>query len=48
LLRPLDPAGKSVVDYLLFTGSDGRIFTIAIRSPDGDRTVMTLLWRSSR
>jgi hypothetical protein len=48
LLRPLDPAGKSVVDYLLFTGSDGRIFTIAIRSPDGDRTVMTLLWRTSR
>ena len=43
------PAGKSVVDYLLFTGSDGRIFTIAsIRFPDGDRTVMTLLWRTSR
>ena len=43
LLRPLDPAGKSVVDYLLFTGSEGRIGTIAVRSPDGDRTVMTLL-----
>jgi hypothetical protein len=48
LLRPLDPAGKSVVDYLLFTGSDGRIGTIAVRSPDGDRTVMRLLWGASR
>lgn len=48
LLRPLDPAGKSVVDYLLFTGSEGRIGTIAVRSPDGDRTVMTLLWGARR
>jgi hypothetical protein len=48
LLRPLDPGGKSLVDYLLFTGSDGRIATIAVRSPDGDRSVMTLLWGASR
>lgn len=44
LLRPLDLEAKSVLDYLLFTGSDGRISTIAVRSPDGDRTVTTLLW----
>jgi hypothetical protein len=42
LLRPQDPAGRSMVDYLLFSGSEGRITTIAIRSPDGDRSVMTL------
>jgi hypothetical protein len=43
LLRPRDPAGKSMVDYILFSGSEGRIATIAIRAPDGDRSVMTLL-----
>lgn len=42
LLRPHDPAGKSMVDYLLLSGSEGRIDTIAIRAPDGDRSVMTL------
>jgi Outer membrane lipoprotein carrier protein LolA-like len=42
LLRPRDPEGRTLVDYILFTGSDGRIETIAIRAPDGDRTVMTL------
>ena len=42
LLRPKEAAGKSVVDYILFTGSEGRVATIAIRSPDGDRSVMTL------
>ena len=42
LLRPRDPAGKSMVDYILFSGSEGRIATIAIRAPDGDRSVMTL------
>ena len=42
LLRPYDPAGKSMVDYLLLSGSDGRLTTIAIRAPDGDRSVMTL------
>ncbi len=42
LLRPHDPAGKSMVDYLLLSGSEGRIATIAIRAPDGDRSVMTL------
>jgi Outer membrane lipoprotein carrier protein LolA-like len=43
LLRPREVSGKSVVDYILLTGSGGRIATIAIRSPDGDRSVMTLL-----
>jgi hypothetical protein len=42
LLRPHDQAGKSVVDYLLLSGSVGHITTIAIRAPDGDRSVMTL------
>jgi hypothetical protein len=42
LLRPRDPAGQSVVDYILLSGSEGRVGTIAIRSPDGDRSVMTL------
>jgi hypothetical protein len=42
LLRPHDPAGKSMVDYLLLSGSEGHIATIAIRAPDGDRSVMTL------
>jgi hypothetical protein len=43
LLRPREPAGQAVVDYILFTGSEGRVATIAIRAPDGDRSVMTLL-----
>lgn len=43
LLRPREAAGQSMVDYILFTGSEGRVATIAIRSPDGDRSVMTLL-----
>ena len=42
LLRPHDQAGKSMVDYMLLSGSEGRIATIAIRAPDGDRSVMTL------
>jgi hypothetical protein len=42
LLRPHDPIGQSVVDYILLSGSEGRVATIAIRSPDGDRSVMTL------
>ena len=42
LLRPHDSAGRSMVDYLLLSGSEGRITTIAIRAPDGDRSVMTL------
>ena len=42
LLRPHDPVGKSMVDYLLLSGSDGHLTTIAIRAPDGDRSVMTL------
>ncbi len=42
LLRPHDPAGKTMVDYMLLSGSEGRIATIAIRAPDGDRSVMTL------
>lgn len=43
LLRPRELSGKSVVDYILLSGSEGRVATIAIRSPDGDRSVMTLL-----
>ena len=48
LLRPHDQAGKSVVDYLLLSGSEGHIATIAIRAPDGDRSVMTLRRGSSK
>ena len=48
LLRPREPFGKSVVDYILLTGSEGRVGTIAIRSPDGDRSVMTLLRGAAR
>ena len=48
LLRPREPSGKSVVDYILLTGSEGRVATIAIRSPDGDRSVMTLLRGADR
>jgi len=36
------------VDYILFTGSEGRVATIAIRAPDGDRSVMTLLRGAGR
>jgi hypothetical protein len=42
LLRPRDADGRKLVDYILFTGRDGWIGTIAIRAPDGDRSVMTL------
>ena len=42
LLRPRETSGKPIVDYILFTGSEGRVASIAIRSPDGDRSVMTL------
>jgi hypothetical protein len=42
LLRPRDASAQSAVDYILLTGSEGRVTTIAIRSPDGDRSVMTL------
>ena len=48
LLRPREAMGRSVVDYILLTGSDGRVSTIAIRSPDGDRSVMTLLRGAAR
>ena len=48
LLRPRELAGRSVVDYILLTGSGGRVMTIAIRSPDGDRSVMTLRPRDTR
>jgi hypothetical protein len=43
LLRPHDPAGKAIVDSIQFSGSEGRLATITIRAPDGDRSVMTLL-----
>jgi hypothetical protein len=48
LLRPREPTGNSVVDYILLSGSEGRVATIAIRLPDGDRSVMTLLQKAGR
>jgi hypothetical protein len=48
LLRPREAAGRSFVDYILLTGSAGRVGTIAIRSPDGDRSVMTILRGAAR
>jgi len=42
LLRPHESEGKSMVDQILLSGSEGRIGTITVRSPDGDRSVMTL------
>ena len=42
-LRPRDPAGKTMLDSINFTGSEGRILSITMRLPDGDRSVMTLL-----
>jgi Outer membrane lipoprotein carrier protein LolA-like len=48
LLRPRESAGRSFVDYILLTGSAGRVGTIAIRAPDGDRSVMTLLRGAAR
>lgn len=48
LLRPREAAGESMVAAILFTGSEGRVETIAIRSPDGDRSVMTLQRGSTR
>ena len=48
LLRPREPSGRAVVDYILLAGSGGRIATIAIRAPDGDRSVMTLLPGAAR
>ena len=42
LLRPRESEGRTMVDYILFSGREGRIDTIAIRAPDGDRSVMTL------
>lgn len=43
MLRPHDSAGKSMVGLILLSGSEGRIVTITIRAPDGDRSVMTLI-----
>lgn len=48
LLRPRDDAGRSFVDYVLLTGTAGRVGTIVIRSPDGDRSVMTILQGAAR
>jgi hypothetical protein len=42
VLRPHDPAGKAIVDSIQFSGSEGRLATIIVRAPDGDRSVMTL------
>jgi len=43
LLRPHDAVGKSMVDHILLSGSEGRIATITVRAADGDRSVMRLL-----
>jgi uncharacterized protein YqhQ len=48
LLRPQEPAGKSVIDSILFSGAEGRVDTIVVRAPDGDRSVMTLRRGRSR
>jgi hypothetical protein len=41
-LRPRDPAGKTMLDSIHIAGSEGRILSITMRLPDGDRSVMTL------
>lgn len=41
-LRPRDSAGKGMLDSIHFAGSEGRLLSITIRLPDGDRSVMTL------
>lgn len=41
-LRPRDPAAKTMLDSIQFSGSEGRILSITIRLPDGDRSVITL------
>jgi hypothetical protein len=42
VLRPRDPAGRSMVEDIVFSGSEGRLSTIVIHAADGDRSVMTL------
>jgi Outer membrane lipoprotein carrier protein LolA-like len=42
VLRPRDPAGRSMVEDLVFSGSEGKISSIVIHAMDGDRSVMTL------
>jgi hypothetical protein len=42
-LRPYESEGKTMVDQILLSGSEGRILTITIQSSDGDRSVMKLL-----
>ena len=41
-MRPRDPADRSMVADIVFSGSEGRISTIVIHKADGDRSVMTL------
>ena len=41
-LRPRDPAARTMLDSIQFTGSEGQILSITIRLPGGDRSVMTL------
>jgi len=41
-LRPRDLAGKSMVESIELSGSEGRIDMITVHNPDGDRSVMTL------
>jgi len=41
-LRPRDQAGKAMVQSIELSGAEGRIDTITVHVPDGDRSVMTL------
>jgi hypothetical protein len=41
-LQPRDASGRAMVDSIQFSGSEGRIATVTVLSPDGDRTVMRL------
>ena len=41
-LRPRDPAGRSMIEDIVFSGSEGRINSIVIHAADGDRSVMML------
>lgn len=42
VLRPRDPAGRSMVEDIVFSGSEGRLGTIVIHAANGDRSVMAL------
>lgn len=41
-LRPRDQVGNTIVESIELSGAEGRIDTITVHAPDGDRSVMTL------